>query len=701
LAGTYTTTSTYNVDGSQASVTYPAAGGLDAETVTTGYDTTGRPLTLTGTDAYVADTRYHSFGPVYQQVLGTAGKRVRVTAGVDEATDRLTQVTTDTETPGAPATFTEALTELYRYDPAGNVTGIRETAAGATVSNQCFGYDGLRELTEAWTTTADACQATPNQDAVGGPDAYWSSYRYTTTGGRAQETRHNASGDTTRTYTYPAAKATQPHALGAVTTASTGVMAPTADAYVYDPAGNLITRSLAGKAAQTLTWDPEGHLATVTDDTGTTSYLYDADGNRLLSRDPTGTTAYLGTQELHLTGSTVTATRFYAMTGRSGGHDGGTSAIEGATDPAKDEENGGSASAQDGDGGGPNEIDGNSHRYVAGNGAAGDPYLASAVRTTAGGLAWQVGDHHGTTQLSINVGTQVVTHRRFDPFGNPRGTSLNWPTTRGFVNGTADATGMTHLGVRDYDPAVGRFISVDSILNAADPLQMNGYSYADNTPVTFSDTTGTRPECGGGTGNYSCSNEVPVAPGAEGKVWPGNNGRVWSQGQGTTNGVPTYESNKKPAPSTPNNNKPKSPSPKPKKQTWNPTTWTAKTWTRVGMGIAAVGLAATGVGLLAGGTLAVVATGVSLGAGLAGTAIDGVQCARLGDRMACGGAILGGLTLGFGGAAIKAGRMGYFASSGARDLVVKTINVGAVPYGAVGSGIDSYNFARNDPWFGK
>src|SRR5689334_24290521 len=37
----------------------------------------------------------------------------------------------------------------------------------------------------------------------------------------------------------------------------------------YDTAGNTTARSLPGKPGQTLTWDAEGHLASLADSTGT------------------------------------------------------------------------------------------------------------------------------------------------------------------------------------------------------------------------------------------------------------------------------------------------------------------------------------------------------------------------------------------------------------------------------------------------
>ncbi|MFJ9769280.1 RHS repeat-associated core domain-containing protein [Streptomyces erythrochromogenes] len=88
--------------------------------------------------------------------------------------------------------------------------------------------------------------------------------------------------------------------------------------------------------------------------------------------------------------------------------------------------------------------------------------------------------------------TWCVTRRKFTPFGEARGTSpSSWPGEKGFVGGTLDeSTGLTHLGAREYDPAIGRFISVDPEMNMAESQAMNPYGYANNSPITFSDPTG-------------------------------------------------------------------------------------------------------------------------------------------------------------------------------------------------------------------
>lgn len=64
-----------------------------------------------------------------------------------------------------------------------------------------------------------------------------------------------------------------------------------------------------------------------------------------------------------------------------------------------------------------------------------------------------------------------------------RGTS-----NRAFLNKPADvATGLDIIGARQYDPATGRFTSADPLLNTGSPQQLNGYSYAEDNPVTDAD----------------------------------------------------------------------------------------------------------------------------------------------------------------------------------------------------------------------
>jgi RHS repeat-associated protein len=314
----------------------------------------------------------------------------------------------------------------YGYDPAGTVTRIADEAVGDT---QCLRYDYLRRLVDGWTPAAGDCATAPTSQALGGPAAYWHSYTYDATGNRVSEVRHATGGDTLRSYGYPAAGAAQPHTLRTVTASGSG--AGPGETYGYDAAGNTTSRAI-GSASQALTWDAEGHLAQVAAGGGSTSYLYDADGERLIRRDSTGTTLYLGETELRLAGGTVTGTRYYRFGGAT-----------------------------------------------------------IAVRT-ASGLTWLAADQDGTTGLAVTA-SSLAPIRRYDlPFGGPRGAApTGWPSERGFVGGTYDgSTGLTHLGAREYDPATGRFVSVDPVVDHSDPQQVNAYAYANNSPVTFSDADG-------------------------------------------------------------------------------------------------------------------------------------------------------------------------------------------------------------------
>ncbi|MFJ6480156.1 polymorphic toxin-type HINT domain-containing protein [Streptomyces sp. NPDC091682] len=119
-------------------------------------------------------------------------------------------------------------------------------------------------------------------------------------------------------------------------------------------------------------------------------------------------------------------------------------------------------------------------------------------------------DRQGTaTTMVEQAAGQKVTHRKADPYGNPRGAQVgNWAGQRDFLGtGTDDsATRLTHIGAREYEPANGRFISVDPVIDITNPMQMNGYVYANGDPVNQMDPTGLEScfpnYCAGTNGTY-------------------------------------------------------------------------------------------------------------------------------------------------------------------------------------------------------
>ncbi|MFV2104630.1 polymorphic toxin-type HINT domain-containing protein [Micromonospora sp. LOL_024] len=446
LAGTYTSTFTYDKAGHVTTSGKPAMGGLPAETLTFGYDNNGYPTTMTGVDTYVTATSYYAHGPTHQLLLGATGKRVRLTQTIDQQTGRLDATSIDLE--NTPDTFTTKYATGYRYDAIGNVTSILGSTDGTADQIECFRYDPLRRLTTAWTgntPTAAACDQTPQRG--GSIDPYWRSWQFDAVGNRIEQTDHNPAGNTTWTYTHPNPGTNRPHAVTSIT--ATGPLATTPDrSFTHDNAGNTLTRHTNDGVAQQLTWDAEGRLDTLTEGTDETTYIYDTEGNRLISRAPDKTTLYLGATELTLNaGATQTdGTRYYSAAGAT-----------------------------------------------------------IAVRTHTG-LVWSGADHHGTEQIQINADNLTTTRKRLLPYGEDRTTPASiFLGTRGFVGGTQDPTGLIHLGAREYDPTIGAFISVDPIQNLADPQQWNGYSYANNNPTSFSDASGLYPigDHGGNLRDYS------------------------------------------------------------------------------------------------------------------------------------------------------------------------------------------------------
>jgi len=436
LAGTYTRQNTYAPTGQLLSYTDSAAGNLPAETVTIGYDAAGEPDSLNGAATYVNSLAYTNLGRPLQYQLGASSQPAYITDAYDPQTSRLTEQNTQI------GTAQLSIDDLhYAYDQVGDVTSEADTPADASAATdvQCFQYDYLSRLTQAWAQGNAGCAATPTASAEGGGAPYWNTYAYNTVGDLTGVTSTTPTGaTTTNAEAYPATGSARPHAVTSATVTSASGTASTA--YGYDANGNLTT--LAGPAQnQALTWNDAGQLTqdAVTPAAGAaqnTAYTYDANGNLLLTQDPFATTLYLPDEEISLnnTSGTVTGTRYYNL---------GETAV--------------------------------------------------ATRAGATNVTYLVGDQQNTAGLAIDAATLQITRRYFDPYGNPRGTAVTgFPAgQKGFVGGSADsATGLTDLGAREYQPALGAFISPDPLLKPYDPQNLNPYAYAQGNPATYSDPSG-------------------------------------------------------------------------------------------------------------------------------------------------------------------------------------------------------------------
>jgi RHS repeat-associated protein len=111
----------------------------------------------------------------------------------------------------------------------------------------------------------------------------------------------------------------------------------------------------------------------------------------------------------------------------------------------------------------------------------------------AGTLAYLHGDHLGSTSLATSSSGGVVARQRYYPYGavRPGGTGT-LPTDYTFT-GQKDVpgTGLMYYGARYYEPALGRFISADTIVpEPGNPQDLNRYTYVRNNPLRYIDATG-------------------------------------------------------------------------------------------------------------------------------------------------------------------------------------------------------------------
>jgi RHS repeat-associated protein len=222
----------------------------------------------------------------------------------------------------------------------------------------------------------------------------------------------------------------------------------------------MVSRTMGGASLQVLSWDVLSNLSSVVNTQGTApatddvvhTYLYDASGQRFaqLVNSPDGVadtaTVYMGGWE--------------------------------ATDPN------------------------------TGAGSTGDTVLtrlysvggAQVAHAEAGSFTFVLGDVQGSAQVAV-TGTSAadagtVTRNAYTPYGMTRDAD-HLTSTRGWLNQHEDTTtGLTYLNARYYDPALGRFLTPDPLMNPGDPRTLDPYRYADNNPTVYTDASGLSPSCG-------------------------------------------------------------------------------------------------------------------------------------------------------------------------------------------------------------
>ena len=213
-----------------------------------------------------------------------------------------------------------------------------------------------------------------------------------------------------------------------------------ADRFDYDANGNMVKRNKGLTDQQTLVWNDENRLLQVQDSQGDLleQYWYDVDGARVKKVSGTTTTyTFFAHYEEEVTGGVTTVVSYYSFGG-----------------------------------------------------------LRIAVKRD-NTLNHLHGDHLGSTSLTTR-GSAETANRAYYAYGAERSASGDLKTDHTFTGQKRDSTGLMYYNARYYDPALGTFVSPDSMVpGAGQVINYNRFLYARGNPLKYSDPSGYASDSGG------------------------------------------------------------------------------------------------------------------------------------------------------------------------------------------------------------
>jgi len=343
------------------------------------------------------------------------------------------------ETSQSPTAFTYNFTYSpnYRITGRGPATGSPGVSTTVSYNANAWGVRLTHRSPDGSVTFADRTYSYDDDgnissitDANGTTSyAYDSLYRLT---------QVTYPGGASETYTYDAGGNRLSRGATTYTYDSANrLVSSTADGgttYTYDANGNL-TGKTAGGQTTTYTWNDQNQLARIDYPDGTHSaYTYDHRGRRLSKTDRAGVTIYFVYDGANLVQEVDAAGNVIAQ-------------------------------------------------YVYERG------LDSPLSMTRNGTTYYyLSDHLGSIIGLTDGGGNLVASYTYDPWGNVISQTGTITNPFRFIGREYDAeSGLYFLRARYYDPALGRFLSPDSLR-----LMGNGasYAYAANNPVNFIDPLG-------------------------------------------------------------------------------------------------------------------------------------------------------------------------------------------------------------------
>ncbi|HXQ35342.1 MAG TPA: RHS repeat-associated core domain-containing protein, partial [Anaerolineales bacterium] len=133
--------------------------------------------------------------------------------------------------------------------------------------------------------------------------------------------------------------------------------------------------------------------------------------------------------------------------------------------------------------------------------------VAGAMRINST-LYYILKDHLGSASVVTDASGTILGENRYYPFGETR-LSTGSILTDKLYTGQREMTGLGiyHYGARFYSPKLGRFLSPDTIVpGAANPQNLNRFSYVRNNPLRYTDPTGHMDQDDNTGGNGSTCN---------------------------------------------------------------------------------------------------------------------------------------------------------------------------------------------------
>ncbi|MBN4057131.1 RHS repeat-associated core domain-containing protein [bacterium AH-315-J21] len=101
-------------------------------------------------------------------------------------------------------------------------------------------------------------------------------------------------------------------------------------------------------------------------------------------------------------------------------------------------------------------------------------------------IRYQHLDYKGTLRSqSDSNGLPIGGQNLYYPYGEVMVMGASATHRQYFQTGESDHTGFVHMGVRYYDPSIGRFLSPDPI-----DASVSAYTFASGNPIMFFDPSG-------------------------------------------------------------------------------------------------------------------------------------------------------------------------------------------------------------------